>query len=123
MEGEADLLCPAGNDVSCCMTASYLPSALPMLLFYPSVVGLLLSGLAHSSGVIAELGVCVQEALGRAVPPGAVFSCLKYSKVKNWMSWIQDENELGSLSSLKLGPSWFACPVNGKKTELLCLTL
>lgn len=54
---EADLLCPAGNDVSCCMTASYLHSAFPMLLFYPSVVGILLPGLTHSSGAIAELRV------------------------------------------------------------------
>lgn len=51
---EAGLLCPAGNDVSHCMTASYLHSAFPMLLFHPFVVGLLLSGLAHSSGVIAD---------------------------------------------------------------------
>lgn len=58
MEWEADLLCPAGNDASCCMTASYLHSALPMLLFDRSVVSLLSSGLAHSSGVIAELRVC-----------------------------------------------------------------
>lgn len=58
MKWEADLLCRAGNDVSCCMTASYLHSALPMLLFYSSAVSLLSSGLARSSGVIAELRVC-----------------------------------------------------------------
>lgn len=34
------------------------------------------------------------------------------------MSWIQDEDEFGLLPSFKLLPSWFACPVNGKKTEL-----
>lgn len=60
----------------------------------------------------------VQGALGRGVPSSAVFSCLKYSKIKNWMSWILDKDELGSCSSLKLVPSCFACPVNGKKTEL-----
>lgn len=62
-----------------------------------------------SSGCAGSIG-------WRAVPASAVFSCLKYSKIKNWMSWIQHED--GLLPSLKLVPGWFACPVKSKKTEL-----
>lgn len=112
---KADLLCPAGNDVSCCMTASHLHSALPKLLFHPSVVGLLSSGLAHSSGVTAEFRVC-REHWVKSCPCQC---CLLLPQ-------IQQNKELDVLdpargwltAKFKTGPWLFACPVKSKKTEL-----
>lgn len=58
MKGEADLLHPIRNDVSWSTTTSYLPSAFPVLLFYPC---LLSAGLACSCGAIAELRMCSER--------------------------------------------------------------
>lgn len=43
---------------------------------------------------------------------------LKYRKIKNWLSQVQDKDGLGSHPNLKLVHGWFACPANGKKSEL-----
>lgn len=62
--------------------------------------------------------VCAGGVARRGVPPSAVHTCLKYRKIKNWLSQIQDEDGLGLLPNLKLVHSWFAYPVNGKKSGL-----
>lgn len=61
---------------------------------------------------------CAGSVGWRSVPPSAVCTCLKYREIKNCLSQIQDEDGLGSLPNLKLVHGWFACPVNGKKSEL-----
>lgn len=114
---EADLLCPAGRlyPAAWQLHAFTLPS--PCCFFIPPWSAFCHQGLLTAAVSLLSWG-CAGSVGWRGVPPGAVFSCLTYSKIRNCISWIQDEDELGSLPSLKLVPSWFACPVNGKKTEL-----
>lgn len=92
---------------------SLMPSLCLAHAAFPSLCG----PQGSLSAAVARLSSGCAGCVGwRAVPASAVFSCLKYSKIKNWMSWIQHED--GLLPSLKLIPAWFACPINGKKTEL-----
>lgn len=118
MKGEADLLRPIGNDVSWSTTTSYLPSAFPVLLFYPC---LLSAGLACSCGVIAELRMCSERWVQRCPSQCCLTLASNNRKIKNWLSQIQDKDGLGLLPKLKLVHGWFACPVNGKKSEFKLL--
>lgn len=60
----------------------------------------------------------VQRALGEEVSLPVLSTLASNNrKIKNWLSQIQDEDGLGLLPKLKLVHVWFACPVNGKKSE------
>lgn len=60
----------------------------------------------------------MQRALGEEVSLPVLSTLASNNrKIKNWLSQIQDEDGLGLLPKLKLVHGWFACPVNGKKSE------